>query len=564
LNGTSKSYTEIDPICHPYGIKAKILLTSVFGPYAQNDDDGSRDINPMELYHNQVTRVQGPFSLRMFHRSFGLLLMQENIDAPCAVLDFPSLERFRRELRRKPYDVVGISSILCNVGKVRKMCSIIREILPAAKIVIGGHIANIPDLSEMIDSDFIVKGDGIRWFRKYLGQDPDTAIRHPAVLSGFGSRILGIQTSSKARDLAAAIVPSVGCPMGCNFCATSHLFGGKGKSVEFYKTGDELFQIMCSVEGKLKTQSFFVLDENFLFYREKILRLLQLIEENEKSWSFYIFSSANIVRTYSMDQLVRLGVRWIWMGLEGRNSAYSKLHGIDTRALIKTLQENGISVLGSSIIGLEEHSDENLDESIDWAIEHQTDFHQFMLYTALPGTPLHREKKADGSLLALEELSHADSHGQYRFNHRHPNISARKETSYLLKAFHRDFRKNGPSLARMIATALRAFKNLRRHPSGRVRRRIKRESAPLAIDYAGVLWALRKWYKKDPGIHLKMNDLLEEIVEEFGLVSRLAAPVIGSYLFQTIKKENERLKNGWTYDPPCFLDLNEAARKVLR
>ena len=54
---------------HPKGSRARVLLTSVFGPYAQDDEFGSRKINPMELYHNQVTREQGPFSLRMFHRS---------------------------------------------------------------------------------------------------------------------------------------------------------------------------------------------------------------------------------------------------------------------------------------------------------------------------------------------------------------------------------------------------------------------------------------------------------------------------------------------------------------
>ena len=57
---------------HPLGRRARILLTSVFGPYAQDDEYGSRTINPMELYHNQVTRVQGAFSLRMFHRSLAL------------------------------------------------------------------------------------------------------------------------------------------------------------------------------------------------------------------------------------------------------------------------------------------------------------------------------------------------------------------------------------------------------------------------------------------------------------------------------------------------------------
>src|SRR5690242_8688645 len=71
---------------HPRGIQARILLASVFGPYAQDDEYGSRKLNPMELYHNQVTRTQGPFSLRMFHRSWGIMLLQANTIAPCAVL----------------------------------------------------------------------------------------------------------------------------------------------------------------------------------------------------------------------------------------------------------------------------------------------------------------------------------------------------------------------------------------------------------------------------------------------------------------------------------------------
>ena len=83
---------------HPKGTRARILLSSVFGPYAQDDEFGSRRINPMELYHNQVTREQGPFSLRMFHRSWGILMIQRNISAPTTVLDFPSRTDLENEL----------------------------------------------------------------------------------------------------------------------------------------------------------------------------------------------------------------------------------------------------------------------------------------------------------------------------------------------------------------------------------------------------------------------------------------------------------------------------------
>src|ERR1044072_4764167 len=103
---------------HPKGSGARVLLTSVFGPYAQDDEFGSPAINPMELYHNQVTRAQGPFSLRMFHRSWGIMMIQANISAPCTLLDSPPRERFAKELQAHHYDVVGISPIIVNVGKV--------------------------------------------------------------------------------------------------------------------------------------------------------------------------------------------------------------------------------------------------------------------------------------------------------------------------------------------------------------------------------------------------------------------------------------------------------------
>lgn len=42
---------------HPKGVQARVLLSSVLGPHAQDDAYGSRLINPMELYQNQVTAL---------------------------------------------------------------------------------------------------------------------------------------------------------------------------------------------------------------------------------------------------------------------------------------------------------------------------------------------------------------------------------------------------------------------------------------------------------------------------------------------------------------------------
>ena len=304
---------------HPPGSRAKVLLTSVFGPYARDDEYGSRVINPMELYHNQVARVQGPFSLRMFHRSWGLMLIQANIQAPCTLLDFPTLDRFVEEIQANHYDVVGISRIIPNVLKVSKMCELVRRYQPQATIVVGGHVAAVPDLDERIDADQIVKGEGVRWFRGFLGEARDRPIRHPHIWSGYGTRNMGVTPKVKPAAAAAALIPSVGCPMGCNFCSTSAMFGGKGKFVNFYETGDELFDVMCQLEKSMKVMTFFLTDENFLLHRKRALRLLELMElmeRHDKSCTLHVFSSANVLRSYSIEQLVSMGISWVWMGLE--------------------------------------------------------------------------------------------------------------------------------------------------------------------------------------------------------------------------------------------------------
>src|SRR5512141_1373078 len=127
-------YHRLEMQQHPKGSRARVLLSSVFKPFAQDDEFGSRSINPAELYHNQVTREQGPFSLRMFHRTWGLMLLQRNITAPCTVLDFPTRERFIRELTSHDYDIVGLTGIIVNVGKVKEMCRLVREHSPKSTL----------------------------------------------------------------------------------------------------------------------------------------------------------------------------------------------------------------------------------------------------------------------------------------------------------------------------------------------------------------------------------------------------------------------------------------------
>ena len=537
----------------PRHARPRVLLSSVFGPFARDDEFGSRAINPLELYHNQVTRAQGPFSLRMHHRSWGIMLIQANIGCASTVLDFPTRERFIDELKAHQYDIVGISGIIVNVGKVREMCRLVRRHSPASTIVVGGHVSAIPGIDDLLDADHVVKGEGIRWFRAFLDEPVNAPIAHPAIRSSFGFRLMGLKAPRGGGDPAATIIPSVGCPMGCHFCATSSFFGGKGRFVDFYETGAELFDVMCNAERRLHVRTFFMMDENFLLYKKRALELLDLMTRHAKAWSLFVFSSANAIRKYEMRQLVELGVSWVWMGFESAESGYAKLTGTDTIALTRELQSHGIRVQGSTIIGMEHHTPSNMQAEIEHAVAHDADCHQFMLYTPVPGTPLHAEMHAQGRLLEAVDL--ADIHGQYKFNFTHRHIERDDSKYWLDWAFQLDFDTNGPSLFRMMRTTFEGWKRYGGDGSPRIRARWASEAAKLRHGYGAALWAMERYLRgSNDRVSGRIRDLRRQIERELGGLSRVIDPVVGHVLLWSARHEAAAFPAGRPLEPRTFVD----------
>ena len=534
-------------------LSPRILLTSVFGPFARDDEFGSRAINPLELYHNQVTRAQGPFSLRMHHRSWGIMLIQANISVASTVLDFPTRQRFVAELTSHRYDIVGISGIVVNVWKVREMCRLVRRHSPHSRIVVGGHVTAIPGIEGMLDADDIVKGEGVGWFRQLLGEPVDAPIVHPPIQSSFGFRLMGLKAPGGGGDPAATIIPSVGCPMGCNFCTTSAFFGGKGKFVNFYETGAALFDVMCETERAILVRTFFMMDENFLLYKKRALELLALMKRHGKAWSLFVFSSANAIRKYELRQLVELGISWVWIGLESAHAHYVKLKGADTIELTRELRSHGIRVHGSTIIGMEHHTPHALEQDIAHAVAHDADCHQFMLYTPMPGTPLYDEMRAQGRI--LDGVNLADIHGQYKFNFRHAHLDRDDSKRWLDRAFERDFEVNGPSLFRMMHTMFEGWKRYRDDADARVRARFAGEADKLRRGYGAALWAMEHYLPgSDAPVVVRIGELRRQLEQEFGSVSRAINHAVGRVLLWSARREFAAYPDGRPLEPKTFVD----------
>ena len=430
----------------------RILLCGVFGPYGVDDAFGRKE-NVMELFHNQVTKAQGLASLRLHHRSFGLYFLAANVRAETTVLDFPSRRRFLQEIR-KGYELVGISFITPNFAKAREMCRLIRRHAPGSTIVLGGHGAAIEDLGELVDCDYIVKGDGIRWLRSHLGQDPDAPVVHPTLPSNEYRRIMGVPMKGATASLLA---PGVGCPNACRFCCTSHFFGKQ--YIPFVRTGRELFDLACRISKESGSDTFFVMDENFLKQEQRAWDMLRLMEEHRRWFRFQIFSSADTVLRFGIPNLVRLGVKLVWIGVESRTGPpLAKNEGIDFTSLVRSLRDHGIGVLTSGILCLEHHDPSNMQEDIDFLIELEPDLIQFMLFTGLPATGLYLDLKEAG--LLRWDLPFEEWHGQKQLNFRHGSFSGDQAERSLQEAFDADYRRNGSSMGRLVETALRGVGTL--------------------------------------------------------------------------------------------------------
>jgi hypothetical protein len=426
----------------------KLLLVSVFGPFGVRDDYAEGNGMQMELFNNQITRQQGVHSPRQSYWSFPLYLLAENISVPATVLDFPIWEEFTRELE-KGYTHVGITFIVPNILKARRMAEHIRSKHPEIKIILGGFGTMVPALETIVPHDSACDGEGVEWLRRYFGEDPSAPIVHPAIFGPAYEYIYGARIPTKG----SILLTGVGCNNACEFCATSFKYGKT--YVPFLSIGAQVFDACLKSEKELGSRGFTIIDENFLKKPQRARELLAQLEAQEKAYVFDIFSSAEVITDVGIDFLVRLGIHVIWIGVESKANTYTKLKDIDIGKLIAQLQENGISVITSGILFLDHHDQKTIREDIEWIIGLGSDMTQFMNYTHSPCTGLYARLAGEGRLKDIHFRFH---HGAGELNWNHPYIVDPKEQASLLKgAFRKKYEDGGPGVLNMAMTAVRGY-----------------------------------------------------------------------------------------------------------
>ena len=445
---------------------SRVLLTSVCKPIGPSVGDA--ESVGYELLHGQVTRAQHIYSPRVVHVQYALDYIAENLDTPTMVLHYPSKRTFIHEVR-KDYDVIGIGFALSTVHHAIAMCQLIREHAPSARIVLGGYGTVMSDEELLPHCDVICREEGVGFMRNYLGEPPLalTDHHHPDIRSRL--KLFGLPVGHTAMVFAG-----LGCPNGCDFCCTSHFF--KRRHIRLLPSGEAVFEVMDRFSRDHPGVAYTILDEDFLLNKKRARAFLECCRQQRTTFSTFCFASVKALSQYTVEELHEMGIDGVWIGYEGKQSGYAKHDGDDIDQLIRNLQDNGITVLTSMILGIPYQTDAITEVEFQALMASRPALCQFLIYGPTPGTPFYEQVMADDLLhedLASDRMAYYRRCTGFSAMVKHPFLRRDEIEALQRDLYRRDFEMLGPSVLRVGEVKLSGWLKLKSHPNPHLRQKAK-------------------------------------------------------------------------------------------
>ncbi len=449
--------------------RPRVLLTASYGPYELGWGEDMHD-----LMGSRLARGHGAFRIKHHMHYFGLHLIAENITNPTTVLEHPHWDEFVRELDQG-YDIVGFQLESLHTHKIARMMKHIRDRYPKTTIVVGGY--GVGTLERPVPGD--VDGDAV-----YIRENADCLCREEGV--GFMRRILDDQPVQREitqyqLPMTGLIPPGVdrdpvkmptvlvalGCPNACDFCNTSAFF--RHKKV-YVAQPEQVYRFIKNFQRRLGQQDIFVnlFDEDFFLNSDYVRELGRLLRNDKQTWAvrWHAFGSLRSLSAFSPEEVRDCGCGAVWIGVESFQCAggladepYAKRTGAKIEDVIAGLQQHGVQITASMVLGFDFHNRENLKQDIDQFVALKPMFYQVAPLLPCPGTPLYDR--------LLEESRILDT---YRWQDLHmcsgelyqPKNFDKGEIKQFFDYAHQQLRdRNGPAPLQMMENALDSYRRLK-------------------------------------------------------------------------------------------------------
>lgn len=336
-----------------------------------------------------------------------------------------------------------------NMSDAIKLCEKLKDVAPYIKTMfIGTHTSALPrDVLSYSFVDFISIGEGVYTLHQLLETDLETDLEK---VCGLGFKKYGVDmvlTTSKtvpiermdidlpgyAWDLLpynkkpfdlyrahnwhvgydeslrtpfAAIYTSLGCQFSCSFCMINIV--NRTNPNNGIMSSDSNFMRFWSPELIAKefkkladygVHTVRISDEMFFlnkkYYEPLLNELISTgISEKLRTWTY---SRIDTVNERFLQLFNKAGVKWLALGIEAANQEIraditkGRFKNVNVRDVVKLVRDYGINVGANYIFGFPNEKEENLQQTLDLALELNADFTNMYCATALPGSPLYYE-----------------------------------------------------------------------------------------------------------------------------------------------------------------------------
>ena len=281
-------------------------------------------------------------------------------------------------------DLVGLSAMTWQYATCVKIIRLIKQLLPAAKIVIGGYHATL--MSEEIAAsdeaqaiDFMVRGEGEEAFRRLVAAlDGKDRLADIPSLSYKNDDGFVHNPKGDLLDLSRLKLPirderrltwgyhimnrhvevmetSRGCTRNCNFCSIRHMYGRSFRPFPMQRILADIDDIYY----KRKVRWIFVSDDNLVLDPERVIRLCDaIIARGYRNLTFVVQADCvTMSRNEKMvEKMARAGFKSIFLGMENASKknlvAANKGDILDaSKKAVAICHKYGIMVVGGMIFG---------------------------------------------------------------------------------------------------------------------------------------------------------------------------------------------------------------------
>ena len=219
----------------------------------------------------------------------------------------------------------------------------------------------------------------------------------------------------------AAIYTSLGCTFKCDFCMINILnrtdnaegvVASNSPNMRFWSP--EFIVKEFDKLAELGVETVRISDEMFFLNKKYYEPLLESLIDRKHRFRMWSYSRIDTVRPKYLDLFKRAGIDWLALGVEAasqnirREVSKGSFQEVNIREVSKTIQDSGINIIANYIFGFPDDTIETMQQTLDLALELNTEMANMYPCQALPGSPINKTARENGWALP-------DSHAGYAF-----------------------------------------------------------------------------------------------------------------------------------------------------